>query len=92
MNSAYCNPHCSHRETLKRQLENMGFHTHTLDTDIEKDDFSDVPQIAGSGRSRVINDRFRKEVVENCSKDAVVFIFLSGIQFPCKVGSQYGGV
>ena len=68
----------------------MGFHTHTLDTDIEKDDFSDVPRIAGGKRARVINHRFRKEVIENCSEDAVVFIFLSGIHFPHKVSVQYG--
>jgi hypothetical protein len=43
-----------------------------------------------SGKSPTINTLFDKEVASRCNKDAIVFIYISGHQFPLKTKGKNG--
>ncbi len=81
--------HSSCRDTLQRQLESLDFHIINFDTNVDNDQLPSAVKEEGRGerRSKVITERFIAEVASKCMEEAIVFLFLSGIQFPMKVGA-----
>lgn len=76
------------RETLKKQLQSLNFHVLNFDTNIDNDQLSNNPP--KTSKAKRITERFISEVADKCMDKAIVFLFLSGIQFPMKVGVEVG--
>ena len=76
----------SSRETLKRQLASKDFHVIHFDTNIDDDQLPRAAKEGKDKRAKVITERFISQVASKCMDEAIVFLFLSGIQFPIKVG------
>jgi hypothetical protein len=75
-----------HREGLQRCLYRLDFQVVDFgETVSERSRSRDT-----SGKSPSINTLFDKEVASRCNKDAVVFIFISGQQFPLKILGKDG--
>ncbi len=60
-----------------------------FDTNIDNDQSPSAAKEGKDKRAKVITEKFIAEVANKCMDDAIVFLFLSGIQFPMKVGVVY---
>ena len=66
---------------MEKHLEAMDFKVKTLETSI---DLSRVESGCKDQSSKSITEKFKNEITRFCNEGAIVFIFLSGLQFPCK--------
>lgn len=66
----------------------MDFKVKTLNTSIDLDGVELGDTCKGQS-SKSMNVKFKNEIARFCNEGAIVFIFLSGLQFPCKASSVF---
>ena len=80
-----------HRGKLEQNLKNLGF-TSILyfkpSRDIDEEGEGQGRQVGEDiqeAKPKSLKDKFREKVGEHCKDGAIVFIFVSGLQFPFEV-------
>ena len=80
-----------HRGKLEQNLKQLGF-TAVLhfkpSTDVDEAEEGQGSQVgaeAQRGKSKNLKDKFKRDIVERCRDGAIVFVFISGVQFPFHV-------
>ena len=79
------------RGKLEKNLKHLGFTAilhFKASSDLDEEEEGQGSQEGAEfqrGKPKTLKDKFKEKIVEHCKDGAVVFIFISGLQFPFEV-------